>query len=526
MHPIPAPLQPGDQGAEVANLQDALSWLYAHGVFKTYDPPNQPTAEGLKALFEKLSGERASQSFGDATQQVLIHFQIQQGLGDNLHGVVETTTAERLNKSLLNTGVVFDGKYQVFGTVTDPQGAPQNAVLISAWDRDLRRRQLLGKVVATDAAGRYAINYQPGDFSAGDAPTRTAPWLIVEARRTADGEVLQSIELPPGQVAKVQQVDLQVPTAPSTIDPEYTRLSQALPPLLKGQGASPDFDLLPHELRAADWPFLTEETGFGVPALQAYADGARMLHDALALLSPDENAKCVRLLHSAGGAWFYAAARQGLANELPIALQRSADDWARAYTNATVANQVSRLDPKIQQRLQDCLVLVHGLHRIEARPEATEHLARVLSMLGTPVPRTVALKAQEAIDAAGAIDPDAILKKLSKELPGETKESARLVQGLRLHQLSDGHSGLMRTLHAHLGDSDANLAPLAALPATQWVKLSTDAGFTPEAGVDMQRRVELAPGTASRLPTVRLQHDLRRRPVDPLHRSGRWARIA
>lgn len=39
MQRVQAPLKPGDKSAEVANLQEALRWLYAHGVFKSYDQP-------------------------------------------------------------------------------------------------------------------------------------------------------------------------------------------------------------------------------------------------------------------------------------------------------------------------------------------------------------------------------------------------------------------------------------------------------------------------------------------------------
>lgn len=493
MHTIAAPLKPNDQGTEVTNLQDALRWLYAHVVFKVYAAPNRPTAEDLKALFDKLAGEQARQLFGEATRQVVLYFQIQQGLGDNLKGAVEATTAERINQWLLNTGVVFDGGCRVFGTVTDPQGAPQKEVLVSAWDRDLRRRQPLGKAATTDTAGRYVIDYQPGDFGAGDLPARTTPWLIVEARRSADGEVLQSVTLPPGQVATVQQVDLQVPAAPAATAPEFTRLTQALAPLLKGQGAAPDTDLLPHELGADDWPFLSAETGFGSAELQAYADSARMLRDALALFATPDDAASIKLLNSAGGVWFYAATRQGLANRLADALPRSDADWMRAWTRALASNQVPPLTPKVLDWLQECLAHMRRLEQIRIDPRATTPLSRVLTSLkGTTVPRAVALLAQTMLEEHELIDPDAVLKTLSEKLPNEASANATLVRGLRLHQLTAGDSALMGVLHERLGSRDSDsLSPLAALPASDWVEMAGKAGASAESAVDMQRRVEL-----------------------------------
>ena len=106
MQTIIAIIKPGDTGFAVANLQDALLVLLEHQIIKTFDTPNRPSLEELKKLTEMLKPERDQSSFGDATRQLLIYFQNQQGLGDNLHGIVEEKTAATLNAVLKKIGIV------------------------------------------------------------------------------------------------------------------------------------------------------------------------------------------------------------------------------------------------------------------------------------------------------------------------------------------------------------------------------------------------------------------------------------
>lgn len=60
MQPINVTIKPGDKGIEVINLQQVLQLLSARSVFKTFNSPNSPSTEDLRALFEKLATEQAS----------------------------------------------------------------------------------------------------------------------------------------------------------------------------------------------------------------------------------------------------------------------------------------------------------------------------------------------------------------------------------------------------------------------------------------------------------------------------------
>lgn len=96
----------GDSGAAVINLQNSLKKLVELGIFKTYSPPNSPTTEELQQLLSQLRQEIENQYFGEATRQLTRIFQIQQGLGDSLNGVVENTTADKLNQILKTLGLI------------------------------------------------------------------------------------------------------------------------------------------------------------------------------------------------------------------------------------------------------------------------------------------------------------------------------------------------------------------------------------------------------------------------------------
>ena len=118
MYAIAPPLKPDDSGDQVANLQAALLFLLDRDALRSFDPPWSPGADELKALTEGLRTEQAGQSFGSATQQLLVYLQLQEGLGAFLDGRVEETTAQRLNEWLAQLGAF----YRVQGRVSEVLG--------------------------------------------------------------------------------------------------------------------------------------------------------------------------------------------------------------------------------------------------------------------------------------------------------------------------------------------------------------------------------------------------------------------
>ena len=102
MQAIIATIKLEDTGPAVANLQDALLLLLDKKIIRALEAPNLPTQEELDKLSKILKQERAREPsfFGKATYQLVSYFQVQQGLGDHLEGVVEEKTAAKLNEVL------------------------------------------------------------------------------------------------------------------------------------------------------------------------------------------------------------------------------------------------------------------------------------------------------------------------------------------------------------------------------------------------------------------------------------------
>jgi hypothetical protein len=169
MNKIVFPLQPSMAGPQVADLQDALLALLKRQVFKVYDAPNHPTSAELQQLARLVQQERAKARFGDGTRALVLLFQIQQGLGDHLHGVVEATTAEKLN-ALLNELGLLDlpqepdpRSYRVEGKVVSRTSASIGGLRVVIVDRGVGGDLPLAEVT-TDPDGRYQAGFTDAQF--------------------------------------------------------------------------------------------------------------------------------------------------------------------------------------------------------------------------------------------------------------------------------------------------------------------------------------------------------------------------
>src|SRR4051812_24600099 len=119
MKPITQPLNPGDHGADVTNLQDALRLLLDRGLLQL--PTDQRTS--LDAM---LTQDRRVQVYQDGTARLVTFFQRQQNSQST--GVVDAPTAVALNKILKDLGVLdaqtSDTHRLVGGQVRRDDGAP------------------------------------------------------------------------------------------------------------------------------------------------------------------------------------------------------------------------------------------------------------------------------------------------------------------------------------------------------------------------------------------------------------------
>lgn len=180
MQTIDAVIKPNDSGAHVVNLIECLLLFVERGIFKTYSAPDQPTGEELAQLAASAKQDRETQFFGDAVRLLVRTFQVQQGLGDQLAGVVEKRTASRMNEVLLGLGIELgNADYEVAGVVMDATGRRVAGLDMRAFDRDVQRETVLGRA-STDGAGAYRIVFPASLFRA-TAAERGGPDLIVRA---------------------------------------------------------------------------------------------------------------------------------------------------------------------------------------------------------------------------------------------------------------------------------------------------------------------------------------------------------
>lgn len=229
MQPITSPISPNSRGKEVANLQDALSFLIKNEIIKVLAAPNRPSADELKKLITQLRKESGEALYGDATTMLVRIFQVQQQLGDNLNGIVEDTTARRINELLKqlnafdNEDNAGDRQYNVSGTVSDNNGKPLEGlhaeVFIVAIDRDVSA----GKTI-TGRNGAYSISYKNVDKN-------NDPDIEVRLyERTAEKEIGRSVVK--YNASKDEILDIIVGKGNIEQDSEFNLLINELNPYL------------------------------------------------------------------------------------------------------------------------------------------------------------------------------------------------------------------------------------------------------------------------------------------------------
>jgi len=272
MKPVIAPIKSGDTGPSVTNLQEILQALIDRQLFKILDAPNRPTLEELQKLAQLLKEERSQSLFGKASQQLVRYFQIQQGLGDNLLGVVEDKTAARLNEILKSLGLLdTEPVFVVRGSVLDSNGKPAANLIVRAFDRDLRSEQLLGEV-KSDRDGGYEIIYSADSFRRAEKGSAD---LLLKAFNQDDTLLVTTAVL--FNAPSLAEVDLVIPAGAGQLPTLFERIGAQLPPLLE--------DLKVEELeedgQQQDLSFLSGETGLEKQDLARFVLAQRLAKPAL-----------------------------------------------------------------------------------------------------------------------------------------------------------------------------------------------------------------------------------------------------
>ncbi len=177
MKPIIPPIVPQSKGEQVANLQECLSFLIKKGVIDISSEPNKlnrPIERELLALSKLLLKEVDESTYGKATTELVHIFQIQQKLGDQLKGVVEATTAAKLNQILKDLKAFADepgnddekpgndNSHIVRGTITDNRGVPLSGYAAELFILTIVNGASAGKTIS-GKNGEYTISYKVDD---------------------------------------------------------------------------------------------------------------------------------------------------------------------------------------------------------------------------------------------------------------------------------------------------------------------------------------------------------------------------
>lgn len=364
MEPIAPTLNSGDTGPQVANLQDALRLLLDRSVIRSLEPPNSPMVEELTKLGQALAKERTQSVYGKATQRLVLYFQIQEGLGDGLGGGVEEKTAAQLNQILKQLGA-FDvpSDWVVRGMIRDGAGHALPGVIIRAFDRDLRRRELLGEA-RTDDGGNYEIRYTPKRYARAEAG---GPDLQIHAYDpdAPDRLLVESAVL--FNAGNDAIIDLTVATQTERSSEFEIHLAKIMP-LLKGQ-ADDGGDLRVVDLTDKDIDFIVEETGLSGDRLRLWVLAAKEMNEQPAMMSthwPTPSLSSgMRVLLSAGTAspvlmsLLYGWFRDGQPQRLADLLRMSNDDLMASVGRTIQQSYI----PSPEQRVLDALPAVLNLLR-------------------------------------------------------------------------------------------------------------------------------------------------------------------
>ncbi len=488
MDPIVPMLKAGDTGPLVVNLQDALLTLLEREIIRPLIAPDRPTMEELQKLSAAVKGEREQLLFGQFTQELIRYFQVQQGLSDNLRGVVEDTTAARLNEWLKKIGALdASPSFSVSGVVIHSDETPAAGLLIRAVDRDLRTEQALGEEAQTDANGVYRIVYPFDESVAAEQGTADIMVRAFDPDGTKLAESDVRFNAGPNEV-----INLMVPLTQQT---EWSFLLSAVEPLLAGQGTD-NATLPPWELNDTDIDFIVDETGLNLDRLRLWVLAANVMNvlsetvsshlpasslPSILLPSPQSAGATTLLFMELLYGWF----RDGQPQRLEDLLHKSNDDLMDSLNRASAQNYIQALDSTVLAALPGMLNILRGglALKTSVDPEVAtlgDTLRLMpdadklqLDKLDGPGVKLVTLLANAAPN-----DPpswDERLKAVGDE--GLLRAAQRSIS---LQSLTGGFVPWMRELQQSATSADPTLADLVAKDTVDWIAFARKNGVPRE----------------------------------------------
>ncbi|MDA8142227.1 MAG: neuraminidase-like domain-containing protein [Desulfobacteraceae bacterium] len=377
-----------------------------------------------------------------------------------------------------------EGEYLVRGTITRADTQPAADLIVRAFDRDLRKAQMLGEA-KIDRAGHYEIRYHAKQFISAEARPKAAPDLVIRVSGP-DGKVL--VESPTRfNAGREETIDLAIPAATPRIS-EYERYLAAIQPLLKAQGSHAR-DLSLADLKAEDIPFIAGETGLDPSNLQK-------------LISAQQVGRAFKFKEAAAAcyAWF----RKGI-EENRDAIRLQPPSLLLANLKAAIAEAI------VPARLADHMnQIIDGVGST-----SWQQAKEVIGQLDLPAQKISQIV--EQIDTVEAIN-DMRLRNLVANGLLTQPQADRLGLTASLHQATQGSIqavalGLSRPFDSLGQRPPSSAADLSKLTQKEWLDFLQTADVAVPPGLSLEAfAAQLETAAAGAFPTVAMLHRTIRKP--------------
>ena len=426
--------------------------------------------------------ERNERRAGDSTAALVGAFQRRAGIELSEGWLVDQATAVAMNQALADKGIVLTDGAQgcwVRGKVYGGGAGLARDLMVTAYDRDLRTRQQLGRS-STRNDGQYVIYYGAEQYAAAE---QGGPDLVLEVQDRGGAVLFTSPVVFNADPALNYDIELLARGGESLFD----RLLRLVQPLLAGQNVT--LEQLDDNEQLPDIAFLAGETGVEWGLLVEFVLAHRLAREGLpaefwfALLRA--GAIGHPLPPAAGWPSLVDAAGQAIAFAMAITPQRAEDGVKTAFALQVIGE-------KAGQRLKAWMCAFRALLAQHAQPsqESGER-----TTLGLPQSATVRQLldmaplegAQRELAFAEYLEEGERERTMQRLRKGERfkEEALQAIDNLlALHDLSFGDLVLVRALVGQeaikLVDPHA-VQRLARWPAAQWEKFMQRAQLTPPA---------------------------------------------
>ena len=505
MQVIIFPINPKDTGKEVSNLQAALQLFLDRKIIATFQPPDHPTEEEIVKLRELLKNEIDAFEFDDATRKLVLYFQLQQGLSDTYNGAVEENTAAKINEILKALGAFDDAKnkYIVKGFIRNADGTGFANAIVKAFDRDLRRYDLLGKTT-TGKDGYYEITYSQQQSSNAEIGNADLQVLVYETINDDEKKPLLTSDIF-FNASPVQEINFTLPPAPVVKEKsEWEKINEQVLPLLKGQKQKKEAlnvyeDLLPEELTQDDIAFIAKEAGLDKNNIQLWS------------LAYGRSTK-VNLI---APVIFYGWFRMGQPTDLKDLLAKTAEELYKSLQQSVIKNYIPEISGEHEKNLS--LSIDQARLDFHLEPAKEGEKAGVGDIINLTLKDKAGIdwftpeKKKIFIDIFKQTDPDVhdFLEKI-KTISTVPSQQISLQKALRLDKLTMSHPALMEALHPLVAEeNDASLKPLAFIAKDQWIDLAYTHGTPAKTNLAPEDyATQIANNVEDRLPTASLANKI------------------